>query len=208
MDHEDGEMGLQLESRDPHPFLMTSLNVNSKPASEPQCTLGSFLSPDLEGLVFPHCMTVLLMAQPATRYISPRMCDAFAIAFVFLHPWRSPSWTCVLGWPWMWPFLPWRLSWWVGQQQFACSGWKMRTLAAQSLDLSERVAEGWAKPILTTAAPTLPASTQPQWPGCSLVQGGPVLEGSTVQAKGLNNTACELQSTTASLCQAQVSGLD
>lgn len=91
MDHEDGEMGLQLESRDPHPFLMTSLNVNSKPASEPQCTLGSFLSPDLEGLVFPHCMTVLLMAQPATRYISPRMCDAFAIAFVFLHPWRSPS---------------------------------------------------------------------------------------------------------------------
>lgn len=96
MGHQGGEMGLWLESRDPSPFLMTSLNVNSKPASEPRGTLESFLSPHLEGLpwvrVVPHCATVLLMAQPATGYISPRTCDAFTTVVIIPHPWHSPRW--------------------------------------------------------------------------------------------------------------------
>lgn len=95
MSHQGGEMGLWLESRDPSPFLMTSLNVNSKPSSEPQETFRKFLSPLLEGLtwreVFPHCTTVLLMAQPVKGYVSSGTCDAFTIALIILRSWRSPS---------------------------------------------------------------------------------------------------------------------
>lgn len=49
MNHQDGKMGPWLECRDPSPFLMTSLKVNSKAASDPQCTLGNFSSSHLEG---------------------------------------------------------------------------------------------------------------------------------------------------------------
>lgn len=90
MDHQGGEMEPGPEFRNPSPFLMTLLNINSKPASDPQCTLGNFSSSHLEGLprgkMFPHCTTVLLMAQPATGYVSPRTFDTFSVLFIILRP--------------------------------------------------------------------------------------------------------------------------
>lgn len=63
MNHQGGEMGPWPESRDPSPFLMMSLNINSKPASDPQCTLGNFSSSHLEGL--PRGKSVLTLYDSA-----------------------------------------------------------------------------------------------------------------------------------------------
>lgn len=94
----------------------------------------------------------------------------------------------------------------VGQWQFACSGLKMKK---QSLDLSEQVAERWAKPILIIVAVATPTSAQSLawlvlrhwWSLClKLQQLGPRVS--------ITQSVCDLQSTAVSLWQAQVRRVD